>query len=191
MTLPTWPPPQLLAHPASPVVLGVAGLLLLLFGRRLFWFFVGVTGAVAALWVAVEVLGFDRGLPSLVAAGVAGVAGAFLAVLVQRAAVGLVGFAAGVWGGLALLEVLSGAAEALPSDLARLVAVLLCGVLGALLAARLFEAVLVVLSSLAGALLLVAALGLAGGEALLVAAVLLVLGLLAQWRLARRPVRQD
>jgi hypothetical protein len=177
-------PAEWLAHRETGWVLLATGLVLLFFGRKLFWLFVAVVGAVAALWLATGVLGLDAGAPSVIAAAAAGLVGGLLAILVQKAAVAVVGFLAGVWGML----ILSGAAAGSPAmswlapPLFQALLAVAGGVLGAVVAAQLFEAALVVLSALAGSLLLVTGLGLAGGVALAVFLSLALVGVLAQTR---------
>lgn len=204
LSLPPLPlPPEWLGRGEASLVLLPAGFLLLLFGRRLFWLLVAVVGAVAALWLATEMLGLESGLPRLVAAIAAGLVGALLAILVQKAAVALVGFLAGVWGALVFLDTLAGssafasATTRVEPTVLQIVLAIAGGVVGALLAARLFEAALVVLSALAGSLLLVHGLGLTTTWADRTAWVwgaflaLALFGVLVQTRGGRRRHRSD
>jgi hypothetical protein len=142
-----------LAHPfqawpgaATPVVTLLAGIALLLFGRRLFWLFVGVIGFMAGWYLA---LGGWRHAPAggrLLLALVAGLIGVVLALVVQKAAVALAGFFVGAY----LLAGLLG------WDLAALrpgqqLALLLAGVVAAVLALMLFDLALILYSAVAGA----------------------------------------
>lgn len=175
-------PSEWVTRPETAVVLLVTGGVLLLFGRRLFWLFVGLVGAVAALVIATEWVGLEAGTPSLLAAVAAGLVGALLAVLVQKAAVAVVGFLAGVWGVLVLLQMASPSASLFdPPSLQTLLA-LGGGVVGAVVAAQVFDAALVVLSALTGSLLLVTGSGLVGTFALISFFALAFLGVLAQTR---------
>jgi len=180
-------PSEWVTRPEMAVVLLVTGGVLLLFGRRLFWLFVGLVGAVAALVIATEWVGLEAGTPSLLAAVAAGLVGALLAILVQKAAVAVVGFLAGVWGALVLLQMTASSATSL-FDLPALqtVLALVAGVVGAVVAAQVFDAALVVLSALTGSLLLVAGLGFVGSVALASFFALAVFGVLAQTRGRRR-----
>ena len=115
-----------------------------------------------------------------------GILGAVLAVVAQKAIVGLVGFVAGGLGSLALLQ-------ALNLDLAvalSVVVFLVGGVVGALLLSQLFELGLVVLSALVGANLLVsglvAAFDLTGELAGVIMVVVIVLGVLIQLGATRK-----
>lgn len=137
----------------TPIAALVAGGLLLLFGRRLFWLFVGVVGFVVVFRLADAYLG-GAGVGWVVAIA-AGVLGALAAILVQRLAVGVAGFAAGAAGFLWLAEQL-GWSVGLPT----LIGALVAGVLGAALVGWLFELGLVALSALLGAALVVEGLGL-------------------------------
>jgi hypothetical protein len=161
-----------LAAPA-PIAALVAGGLLLLFGRRLFWLFVGVVGFVVAYRLAGAYLGGEG------AGWVAAIAvGAKLAVAVAGLAAGAVGF---FW----LSEQLGWA-----PGLATLVGALVAGLVGAALLRWLFELGLVALSVLVGAALIVEGLGLEEprGVAFLVLA---VVGALLQLAGRRRLGRAD
>ena len=137
----------------SPVVALVAGGLLLVLGRRLFWLFVGVVGFVVAFRLTGAYL--DAGAAGLAAAAIVGLLGAAAAVLVQRLAVTLAGFAAGAVGLLWLAEQLDW-----PLGPLTVAAAVVAGIAGAWLVRRLFELGLVVLSALVGAALVVEGLGL-------------------------------
>ena len=138
---------------STPIAALVAGGLLLLFGRRLFWLFVGVIGFVVAYRLAGAYLGGEGEGWIIAVAG--GVLGAVAAVLVQKLAVTLAGFAAGAVGFIWLAEQL-GWSLGLPA----LVGALVAGLLGAALVRWLFGIGLVALSALAGAALVVEGLGL-------------------------------
>src|SRR5687767_9222241 len=79
------------------VIYVVAGSLLLLFGRRLFWLFVTLAGFGAGMVLARDQ--FELQPPALVfAIGVfAGLLGALLSVFLQKIAVAVSGFAAGAY----------------------------------------------------------------------------------------------
>lgn len=134
----------------------VAGIGLLVLGRKLFWLFVGGIGFVAALALAARFFdSMPEWLQILLALGV-GLVGALVAVFLQKAAIGVAGFLGGglILGGLlGLLGVdLAGAAW--------FVVFVIGGVLGVILVAAAFEWALILLSSLAGASILVEALSL-------------------------------
>ncbi len=174
-----------LAAPA-PIAALVAGGLLLLFGRKLFWLFVGVVGFVVAYRLAGAYLGSEgAGWAVAVAAGVLG---ALAAVLVQKLALTVAGFAAGAVGFIWLAEQL-GWAPGLPTLLGALVA----GLVGAALVRWLFELGLVALSALVGSALVVEGLGLdePRGAVFVILAVVGALAQLAGRRRRRRRKRDD
>ncbi len=71
------------------------GALLLAFGRRLFWLFVGVCGFAAGLYVASQLVAAQSEWLALLVALSAGAVGALLAIFFQRLAVGVAGFLGG------------------------------------------------------------------------------------------------
>jgi Domain of unknown function (DUF4203) len=125
----------------------LVGLAVLLFGRRLFWLFVGAAGFAVGLHLAPRIFDGPEWLV-VVAALVLGILGAVLAIMFQWLAVGLGGFAAGVQGGLA-------AASALRLDGPWLwAAVFIAGIVVAALVLWLWDPALILLSALVGAALL-------------------------------------
>ena len=126
----------------------VVGLAVLLFGRRLFWLFVGAAGFAAGLHLAPAALPDSPEWLVVVAALVLGIIGAVLAIVLQWLAAALGGFVVGVHGGLA-------AAAALGLDGPWLWAgVFAAGVVVAALVLWLWDPVLILLSALVGAALL-------------------------------------
>jgi hypothetical protein len=161
----------------------IVGLAVLLFGRRLFWLFVGAVGFAVGLQVAR--VAFADGPEWLVvtAALVLGVIGAVLAIVFQWFAVGLAGFAAGVHGSLT-------AANALGLDGSWLwAAVLAAGIVGAALVLWLWDPVLIVLSALTGATLLAPLIPAAPLARTWLFVGLLVVGIVVQARVLVPPVR--
>ncbi len=71
------------------------GILLLLFGRRAFWIFVAVVGFIAGLTFATMFLHGQPELVILLIAIVAGIIGAFLAIMLEWLAILIAGFLAG------------------------------------------------------------------------------------------------
>lgn len=159
-----WAAPDLLANLPAGVAL-VAGGLLLLFGRRLFWLTVGFAGFLLGFGWGSDFGDGDRLAPWLVGL-VIGVVAALLAVLVVKIAVGLAGFLVGGWA-LAETAVTAGWV----SDERAWVVALAGGLAAGILAGLLFEAALVGVSALLGAGLVAGAVGLeAGGLAWLLLA---------------------
>jgi len=162
-------------------VLGfAAGVVLLLAGRRLFWLFVGLVGFFAGLRFASLLLPGQDWTQWLVAA-LCGVAGMYLAIVVQRAAVALAGF---LVGGFFAADQL-GIDFAAPG-LADVLVFVLGGIVVALFALWLFEGALIFLSSLVGAGLIVDNLDVRAGISNLVLLGLTALGIAVQAGLTAR-----
>jgi len=142
------------------MVLGqvIGGLCILLFGRRLFWLFVGGVGFVLGMDLAALLL---RDMPHsevLLIALVGGLVGAVLALAVEELMIGDAGFMAGAYiAGQILIVVMPYPGRNI------WVAMLVGGIVGVLLLVALFDWALIVLSSLVGAGLVTQALALSGG----------------------------
>lgn len=143
--------------PLTPALSLLVGVVLLVAGRKLFWLAVGAAGFVFALALAVRYLDPEPLWLLLGLALLAGVAGAILAVFLQRLAVALAGFLLGGWAGLALWIHLGGGEGPLA-----LLAALAAGVVAAMVAGALFEFALVAISALLGAALVTGAVGVEG-----------------------------
>jgi hypothetical protein len=125
----------------------VAGVVLLLFGRRLFWFFVAAAGFVAGIYLARDQFQVHSQTLLLAIALLAGVIGALLSVLIQKLAVALAGFAAGGYLGAILVQSFNAPNYAW-------VGFVIGGIIGAVLMLVLFNWALIILSALLGASLL-------------------------------------
>lgn len=132
------------------VVRLLLGALLLTVGRRLFWFTIAAIGFVAGLRFAREILVDQPAWVEIAIGLLLGLGAAGLAVLFQQFAIGLAGFLAGAYVLLAVLELFG-----LDSSTWTVVALLVGGVGGALVMYTIFDWALIVLSSLAGANLIV------------------------------------
>ncbi len=159
----------------------IVGILLLAFGRRLYWLFVGGIGFVVGFSLASRLWGSQPQLTALLVALGAGLLGVILALVLQRFAVIVAGFLAGAWLGAEIWGYLALAPPGTPW-----IPWLVGGVVGALLAATLFDAVLVVLSSLVGAAILAQLFGRGPGTQVMVFIVLTLLGIVFQMRTRRR-----
>jgi MFS family permease len=127
----------------------VAGALLLLFGRRLYWLFAAVVGFVAVFLLTGTLAPQLSESTALFVAVAAGLVGAVVTVFAHKILLSLIG---GVAGGLIALwqiQVLG-----VEQGIAWLLAALLGAVVGAWLVSSLFDFALVLLSSLLGAQLL-------------------------------------
>jgi len=128
----------------------VVGVLLLLFGRRLYWLFVAGIGFLTGLALAPDLLPGQPEWLILLAALVAAIVGAVIAFVAQKITIGLIGFVAGGGIGLLLLRRMG-----LVGEGTGWVAYLIAGVVGLVLILVLFDWALILLSSLAGANLIV------------------------------------
>jgi hypothetical protein len=158
---------------ATSIILGAA---LLIFGRRLYWLFVGIAGFLVGTQLGAALFA-DRPewVVLLVAAG-AGLVGALTAVVVQRIAVALAGFFAAGYLALVLAQSLSVAADGG-------VFFAVGGVIGAILASLAMDPVIIALSSLVGAAAVAGGLTVAQPLHSIVFVGLAIMGLLIQSRL--------
>ncbi len=154
----------------------LAGIALLVAGRRLFWLFVGLIGFLSGVRLASH---FFPGQPEWMVFAIAlmaGVFGAFLALVLQWFAIGLAGFFAGGYI-LATMVKISG----WETDGTHWL-FLIGGILGALLILVLFRWALIILSSLAGAGLIIETLHADRWVAILLFAALFIAGVFVQSR---------
>lgn len=158
-----------------------AGGIILLMGRKLFWFFVMVAGFFLGMEVVGDLLVGYPGWVVWVCAAFAGLAGALLAVFFQRVAFVI----AGLYSGGFLAIVL---AQSLGWPISETALFIAGGICGAILAAVAMDWAIIFLSSLAGSSIIVAALGLQPMPGLLTAGGLAGLGIIVQAaRLRRSP----
>lgn len=163
------------------------GALLLFAGQRLFWLFVGVSGLLAGLQLAVGIAGPDAGWLLAAFALIGGLLGVVIALVLPRVAAGLAGFGAGAFVAMALSarDVSDLGSGGLGSFAGLLV--FLLGLAGAVLAVWLLDPVLVILSSLLGAAMIAYALPLPHDLVrMLTVSGLLVVGVRLQWANAER-----
>jgi hypothetical protein len=170
---------------ATPLVALLVGIVLLLFGRRLFWLFVGVIGFMAGWHLA---LGSWRNASPggrLLLALVAGLIGVVLALLLQKLAVALAGF---FFGAYLFASLLGWQLSALHPG--QQLVLLLVGVVTAVLALMLFDFALILYSAIIGAGLIVDSvhLRLGGSGRLVLLVVLAAVGaaVQARWLEGRR-----
>ena len=166
----------------APLVGIVVGVALLLFGRRLYWVFVAGIGFLTGLEFAPEILPGQPDWVILVAALVAALVGALLAVMAQAFVIGAIGFVAG--GGVAFrfIRALGIRALGIAADTPTWIIVLIGGIVGVILMLCLFNWALIVLSSLAGASLVVTGLAprLSHGSAFFLVIAVAIVGVIFQ-----------
>ncbi|HUP41600.1 MAG TPA: hypothetical protein VM599_00165 [Thermoanaerobaculia bacterium] len=169
--------PEILAihFPGDRLLTAVFGLALLLAGRRIFWLVLGVIGFFFGFDLASRVLGLESQGLGLLIGLFAGLVGVAVAIFLQKVAVGVAGFLIGGYLTAVLLQV-----DPASLTVGALVAFAVGGLVCAFLALWLFEAALILLSSLAGAALLTQALALAPAATALAFLVLVVVGIAVQ-----------
>ncbi|HKC42772.1 MAG TPA: DUF4203 domain-containing protein [Burkholderiales bacterium] len=162
----------------NPIADIVAGAVLLVLGRKLFWLFVAIAGFYLSFEVARGLAAEQPGWLLWAIAIGAGLIGALLAMLMQRVGFALGGFYAG--GYIALLAV-----ERFAPGTIEVAAFLIGGLIGAVLAALLMDWAIIVLSCLVGAALVVPALALPPFASALVYGGLVAVGIFLQAQLMR------
>jgi hypothetical protein len=159
-----------------PIVDIVAGAVLLVLGRKLYWLFVAIAGFYLGMELAKTLAADQPDWLIWTIAVAAGLIGAVLAMFLQRLGFALAGFYAG--GYLALLAV-----QRFAPGSFELAAFLIGGVVAAILAAALMDWAIIVVSCLVGATLIVSALGLQPQWSWLAYIALAVVGIVVQSRL--------
>ena len=168
----------------------LVGLVLLGYGRRLYWAFVAGVGFLTGLALGPSLLPEQPEWLILTVALVLALAGAVLAVVAKKLVVALIGFLAGGGIGLLLLR-----QHGITGDVPVWVVYLIAGIVGLVLVRTLFEWALILLSSLAGAALIVAGVegrvALSPGLAFLLVIAVALVGIVVQAGLRRQPPRRD
>jgi hypothetical protein len=164
-----------------PALGALIGIVVLFFGRKLFWLCVSAVGFAAGVELAPHLVQEPTPLLQLSIALVLGFVGALLALLLQKVAIAILGFAAG--GRLAV-----GIAASFFVEYASYywLTFLLGGIIGALLLLAVFDWALILLSSLIGAHLIVRAVVLPQTGATILLIVLALVGVLVQSAVLRR-----
>jgi hypothetical protein len=127
----------------------ILGIPLLLWGRKLFWLFVATVGFVAGIQIAQVLIPGQYTWVYIATGTILGFAGIFLAVFVQRFAVTITGFFAGVYLTITLLSSLNINTEPITWYL-----YVAGGLVGSFLVMGIFDWALIFLSVLVGATLL-------------------------------------
>lgn len=126
------------------------GLILLIAGRRLFWLFVACVGFASGYHYAQQIGAIHSPILILILAIAAGALGAVIAILFQKAAIVIAGFAAGGYIGLILFDQFVG----LPTQTVWL-PYIIGGIIGAIFLFLVFDWALIFLSTMTGATLIV------------------------------------
>lgn len=153
------------------VILGGA---LLVTGRKLFWLFVGALGFITGMQLTARFWHGPEGL-AIIAGLVIGLIFAGLAVFLQSVAIAIAGFLAGGY----ILSVLAGM-FGFQTVALTLVVYIVGGILGVILVSYLFDWAVIILSSMAGASLVVQALLTGRAASGLVFIILFIAGVVIQ-----------
>jgi len=154
----------------------VLGLIMLVFGRKLFWLFVAIVGFLVGMEITKLLLVDQPIWVQLLGGLVAGLLGALLAIFVQRFAFILGGFFAGAYFALLLAHPLGVAG-------ASLILALAGGVIGAIVVALLMDWAIIVLSCLVGGGVIVSQLRLRDTKTAIIFFVLVIIGIFVQAKL--------
>ncbi|MEO6053274.1 MAG: DUF4203 domain-containing protein [Chthoniobacterales bacterium] len=164
----------------TPILQILVGIALLCAGRKLFWLFVGVIGFLVGLQYAGNV---SHGLPQLailvLAIGI-GVAGAILAIFMERIAIALAGALAG-----GILAMHIAALLGMVTSQASFIAFGVGALLAAILVSALFDWALIILSAMTGGYMVSEVLPMNQNLKWLTAAVLCIAGIFIQSRFQR------
>lgn len=158
-----------------PIVGALIGVVILFFGRKLFWLCVAAVGFAAGVEVAPHLIHEPSPIMALTFALVLGFIGALLAIFLQKIAIGVAGFFAG--GKLA-----TAIAAAFFVQHAQYFGItfIVGGIIGALLLLLLFDWALIFLSAVVGAHLIQTAVALPPMGTAVLFAVLVLIGVIVQ-----------
>jgi hypothetical protein len=168
-------------HSSVTVVGVIIGLVILFFGRKLFWLCVAAVGFAVGVEIAPQLVNEPSSLLALLVALAFGVIGALLALFLQKVAIAVLGFLAG--GKLA-----SAIAAAFFVHYAQYSTIIFVagGIIGAILLLAIFDWALIVVSSFIGAYLIESAIVLPPTGSTLVFLALAVIGMVVQAASYRR-----
>jgi len=161
----------------------VVGTALLFFGRRVFWLFVAGIGFVAGMTLAASTFNGPEWLNVTIGL-IVGMVAALLAVFVQRFAIGLAGFLGGGYLAMQILPLLNLEMGWLPWAL-----FIVGGIIGVILVNAILDWALIILSTLAGSLLIIESINLPKIISVLGFLLLLVIGISIQAKELKREKR--
>jgi hypothetical protein len=166
-----------------PILSAAIGVIVLFFGRKLFWLCVAALGFAAGVTLASQLVNEPTPLLQLTFALLLGFIGALLALFLQKLAIGLVGFLAG--GRFAV-----GLVATFVTQYAShyWLIFIIGGLIGTVLLLMLFDWALIFVSSLIGAHLITSAISLPSTGEILLFSALVLLGVLVQAATMRKRV---
>jgi len=162
-------------HSSATIVGVVIGVVILFFGRKLFWLCVAAVGFAAGLQIAPLLVNEASSVLALVIAVVFGILGALLAVFIQKIAIAVLGFLAG-----GKLATAIAAAFFVQHAQYSTIIFVIGGIMGAILLLAVFGWALIVVSSFIGAYLIQSAIVLPPTGLTLVFIGLAILGIFVQ-----------
>src|SRR5881409_4123075 len=164
-----------------PILSVLIGIVILFFGRKLFWLCVAAVGFAAGVQIAPHLVNEPSPLLALTVALVLGLIGALLALFLQKIAIAVLGFLAGgkLAGAIAAAFFVQYAQHST-------IIFLMGGIIGAILLLVLFDWALIVVSSLIGAHLIQSAIVLPTTGSTIVFLGLAVVGIIVQAASLRR-----
>jgi len=162
-------------HSSATIVGVVIGVVILFFGRKLFWLCVAAVGFAVGLQIAPLLVNEASSLLALVIALVLGLLGALLALFIQKVAIALLGFLAG-----GKLATAIAAAFFVQHAQYSTIIFIVGGIIGAILLMAVFGWALIVVSSFIGAYLIQSAIVLPPTGLTLVFIGLAILGIFVQ-----------
>ena len=162
-------------HSSATIVGVVIGVVILFFGRKLFWLCVAAVGFAAGLQIAPLLVNEASSVLALVIAVVFGILGALLAVFIQKIAIAVLGFLAG-----GKLATAIAAAFFVQHAQYSTIIFVIGGIIGAILLLAVFGWALIVVSSFIGAYLIQSAIVLPPTGLTLVFIGLAILGIFVQ-----------
>jgi len=162
-------------HSSATIVGVVIGVVILFFGRKLFWLCVAAVGFAVGLQIAPLLVNEASSLLALVIALVLGLLGALLALFIQKVAIAVLGFLAG-----GKLATAIAAAFFVQHAQYSTIIFVVGGIIGAILLMAVFGWALIVVSSFIGAYLIQSAIVLPPTGLTLVFIGLAILGIFVQ-----------
>ena len=157
------------------VITFIIGLMILFFGRNIFWLFVAAAGFMLGYSYGPQIFRVESPELILLIAVITGIIGALLAILLKEVAIAAGGFIAG---GFAAAELVR--STQLSPGMDFWVIFILGGIIGAVLMLLIFDWALIVLSSLLGASIIVRSFVLKNSWELILFLALSVIGILIQ-----------
>lgn len=125
------------------------GIPLLIWGRKLFWLFVGTLGFITGFWLAQRLFSVNQEWLLLLIGAALGLFGLLFAIFLQKFALTVTGFLAGAYLSISAIEFLN-----INVGPWNLMLYLIGGMIGTLLVISVFDWALIILSSLVGAALI-------------------------------------